>query len=181
MGCLKIHSHPLILAPRMKDEVILVQCKDEWYEHNHQPAVDFLHKAEKIVAEYYPSRPIRKVIVTLLLSPNALIDDYIDKNDVHIVCNISHLRQRIKGMRKYNPSDMEKLLNQHLERRKIGDLRDEIVRPLLGEVIQYLKGKSQTSLTNFPSLALQCLRFFVNLTYFSEDEGKYCPFISDKL
>jgi hypothetical protein len=178
-GCSHLPRQSSILAPRYKNEILLVQCKDHWYEHEHKGAVAFLNKAEKIVALHYPSSKslVRKVVVTLLLSPKALVNKYLDNSKIQIICNVSHLRRRTQGMR--NSKQIQELLDDYLRRRIIGDLREEIVRPLLAKIYEHLRKQNQLSLTNFPSLAMQSLRFFVNLNHFS-DESKYFPFIADK-
>jgi hypothetical protein len=175
-GALKKSSSSEILAPRNENEIIIIQCKDEWYEHEHRIAVNNLKKAEEIVKIHYPEHPIRKVVVTLLLKPTALANNFMIDNDVHFICNLSHLKQRIEGSKKYRY--LRTSFDSHLEEGRIGDLRCEIITPLLGKIRENLKGKNQTSLTNFPSIALQALRFLINLTYFSDNI--YPPFISDE-
>ena len=172
----RLTEHRKILSPKERGEIILIQCKDEWYEHEHKPAVEFLEKAKKIVEEYYPNRNIRKVIVTLLLSPKALEDKRIE--NIYFICNVAHLKQRIKRSRKYK--SLEKNLSGYLDNGKIGDLRDEILKPLLEIISKYLKNPNQTSLTNFPSLALQALRILVNITCFCNEYEGYPPFVSEK-
>jgi len=169
---------PYILAPHKLNEILLVQCKDEWYEHEHIPATKFLYKAEEIVRLHYPSPNVRKVIVTLLLAPKAL--ESLRDSDIQIICNVAHLNNRIRKMRvsEREREKLKDLLDEYVQNGTIGDLRYEIVYPLLGQIYQHIKRKNQTSLTNFPSLAMQCFRFFVNLNHFSDDTT-YFPFISD--
>lgn len=174
-GALKTGETGHILAPRRKDEIIIVQCKDEWYEHEHSAAVKNLIKAEEIVKIHYPNMPIRKVVVTLLLKPSALNNRLTTDNNVYFICNLSHLKQRIEKSKKYK--NLQAVFDKRLEEGWIGDLRHEIIIPLLEKIYENLKRSNQTSLTNFPSLALQALRFLVNLTHFSDDKD-YPPFIS---
>jgi len=178
-GSLSISTEPRILAPKKEDEILLIQCKDEWYEHEHEQAINFLNKAEKIAKEYYPKYKIRKIVVTLLISPDLLKNKSIENNNVYFICNVARLRQRIERGRKYNKDEMKILLNNYLKGGRIGDLRDEIVKPLLEVINENINIQNLGSLTNFPSLALQSLRFLVNLTCFS-DEDNYLPFISEK-
>jgi hypothetical protein len=175
-GCGLLPSQSAILAPKRLNEVLLVQCKDEWYEHEHKPATEFLHKAEEIALSQYPSANVRKVIVTLLLSPNALKG--LRESQVQVICNVAHLKNRTMNMRKSEREKMGNLLNDHLQNGVVGDLRDEIVNPLLGQVYRYINKKHQSSLTNFPSLAMQCFRFFINLNHFADE--KRSGFIADE-
>lgn len=108
----------------------------------------------------------------------ALKNNYILNHDVYFICNVAHLKHRIKRSRKYK--GMDKRLDDYLKIGRIGDLRDEVVNPLLEIIYKNLKYRYQTSPTNFPSLALQSLRFLVNITHFSSDEDGNPPSISEK-
>lgn len=175
-GCGLLPDPSAILAPKRLNEILLVQCKDEWYEHEHKRATGSLHKAEEIALSQYPSSNIRKVIVTLLLAPNALKG--LRELGVHVICNVAHLKNRTMNMRKSERGKMSDLLTEHLQNGVVADLRDEIVNPLLGQVYRYINKKHQSSLTNFPSLAMQCFRFFINLNHFTDE--KRLGFIADE-
>jgi hypothetical protein len=179
IGRLSDSAKSKILGPQKGDEIILVQCKDEWYESDHKNPIETLQRAKGIVQHYYKEHEIRKVLVTLLPSPRLLRNGTIEKEDLYVICNVAWLQKRIRGLRS-GADETQVLLSKYLRDMRIGDLRQDIIEPLLGFVIKhYDQAQNKYSLTNFPSLALQSLRSLFNVTCFS-DKDSYPAFISEQ-
>ncbi len=155
-----------ILAPKEKKEIIIIQCKDEWYQDKHEHTIETLNKAEEVIKKRYPGVPIRKGIVTVVISPSLLKD--IEKYNVFLIFNLASLTLR----------ENNQYVQELIEKCIIGDLREEIITPLLNYINRYLD--PQQRVPNFSSLSLQVLRFFINLTYYSDSE-KYYPFMSKQI